>query len=586
MGVSGFQKLQAAEEVGGNEKVHIIEKICDWKIDHPEQQPIVVCRLKEVLMSVVQLNIKAAFFGGSHRFYHQQLDKFFQPLLDMNVKLVFFGGGQKTKEKLEKLLPKMDHNYMKYNSLMAFYDKHKIMKTCARPELRTCLGLYEEGIARKYGEFILVTGSLNKTIVEYCRGNENVVAVLAKDSDFTIYDLKHVEYWGCGIEELNFKNMTTFSFSRAALLAHLKLTPHQFHVLVAIVATILDDVQTNWLWLKKGVLPVKSLGSINIIRGVTACVRKNVPAVEEKPRFGDWTKMIFHSHHERYCWMIEKQFKKYELSEDKPAAEDDKNTTNILKKYKGIWSIVNDDVLRIDYIFQDLDRWNDDRNAMSLQNLFVMVLKRAMGIVLHSKRDDETLKRRFLMRGHHNERFKVLPKTLIFSSLDVPPIEKLIDEQTDADEEFITMKWTLLFWILHLDFDDDVKLKIRTLPREIAPVVLTVLFLLWERQITPLEGDSIIISENGILKEPTDTDCVMYELPSKVDGRTLRVSHVYVFTRTIINRCLQICGIDLFNVPVSFDGIHFHNLINEFVADTAAFENKKADIKGFQVGEF
>lgn len=68
---------------------------------------------------------------------------------------------------------------------------------------------------------------------------------------------------------------------------------------------------------------------------------------------------------------------------------------------------------------------------------------------------------------------------LIFNSVDVPPIEKLIDEEADADDEFTDLKWTLLFWILHMTVDDDVKRKIRNLPRGIAPVVVSVLFLLW-----------------------------------------------------------------------------------------------------------
>lgn len=365
-------------------------------------------------MSVVQLNVKAALFGGSHRFYHEQLDKFFQPLRDLDVKLVFFGGGAKTADKLKKMTQKSEQHYKKQLSLLNHIDKTGEMRLCSRPELRTYLGLYEEGIARKYGDFILATGSLNKEIARYCRDNENVVAVLAKDSDFLIYDLRHVEYWSCGIEDLNFRDKTTISFNHAALLNHLSLTPHQFHVMVSIVGVILDDPKTHCSRVKRGI-PNMSGTTILIIRSISDCVRKNVPADigDEKPKYGDWTNMIFYTNKEEYCWLIEKQFKKYDIPVNEAVAQDD--STNILRKYKFIWSVVNDNVIYIDHLFMDVSRWNSDPNAMSSQKLFVLALKRAMGIVLHPKRE-QALKRQFFMKGHVDEHFKVLPKELSYSS--------------------------------------------------------------------------------------------------------------------------------------------------------------------------
>lgn len=62
-----------------------------------------------------------------------------------------------------------------------------------------------------------------------------------------------------------------------------------------------------------------------------------------------------------------------------------------------------------------------------------------------------------------------------------------------------------------------------------------------------MEGDTIILSEHevisGLLKEE---DAVNY--PQTVDGRTIRVAHLYVHARIQVNRCLQICAIDLFTV--------------------------------------
>lgn len=397
---------------------HILIVHCSFRSKHPDQQPIVVIRLKELMMSIIQLNVKAAFYGGSHRYYHEQLDKFFQHFHDLNVKLVFFGGGSKTKDRLAKMTVKTDQDYKKYSQLLKHIDKTNEVKLCARPELRLCLGLYEEGIARKYGEYCLSTGaSLNGDIVEYSRENENVIAVLAKDSDFLLYNLKSVEYWSCGIDHLNFNDMTTKNFNQMAMLDHLKLTPYQFHVMLAIAGVILDDPKEHCFRVVKGVFNQKTPGSIQIIQSLSDYVREKVPEVEEKPNFGAWATMMFTTHLEKYCWLIEKQFKKYEICANQPSVPEttEHDATNGGKKYKNIWSIVNDEVIRVDYNFIDISRWNKNRNAMPFHNLFVLVLKRAMGIVLHSKRD-ESLTRRFLIKGHENERCKILPKTLAYSS--------------------------------------------------------------------------------------------------------------------------------------------------------------------------
>lgn len=390
---------------------------CYLHSKHPDQQPIVVIRLKELLMAIIQLNVKAAVFGGSHRYYHEQLDRFFRHFNDVNVKLVFFGGGSKSKDRLAKMTAKADQDYKKYSQLLNHLDEKNELKLCARSELRMCLGLYEEGIARKYGEYFLSTGaSLNRDIVEYSRANENVVAILAKDSDFLLYNLGSVEYWSCGIEHLNFNDMTTVSFNQAAMLDHLNLSQNQFHVMVAIAGVILDDPKNRCYHVAKGVFKQRNPGSVQIIRSISDCVREKVPTDVEKPTFGAWTTMMFVSRTEEYCWLIEKQFKKYDVCTNKASvAESACDDANVTKKYKNIWAIVDDEVIRVDLNFIDIGRWNSNRNAMLFHNLFVLVFKRAMGIVLHSKRD-EAPTRRFLMKGREKERCKILSKTLAYSS--------------------------------------------------------------------------------------------------------------------------------------------------------------------------
>lgn len=379
-------------------------------------------------MSVIQLNCKAAILGGSHRYYHERLDTFFKQFQDLNVKLVFFGGGSKEKDKLLKLSIKSDQDYKKYIELVKYVDKQNDIKLCARPELRICLGLYEEGIARKYGDYVLSTGLLNKDIVQYARENDNVVAIMGKDSDFLLYNIGSVDYWICGITDLNFNDMTTLCFNQKALLDHVNLTPYQFHVMVAIAGVILDEPKKHCFRVKQGVFKQKVPGSIEIIRSICDCVKNNVPKDEEKPSFGAWTTMMFASCLEEYCWLIEKQFKKYNVVTNTLsdcATEADVDDVKYLKKYKNIWAILNDEVIRVDHNFIDLGRWTSNRNAMAFHNLFVLVFKRAMGVILNSKKEDEP-KRRFLMKGGENERCKVLPKNAVFPSREYLHIKILL----------------------------------------------------------------------------------------------------------------------------------------------------------------
>lgn len=41
-----------------------------------------------------------------------------------------------------------------------------------------------------------------------------------------------------------------------------------------------------------------------------------------------------------------------------------------------------------------------------------------------------------------------------------------------------------------------------------------------------------------------------------------------------------------FQVPVKFDGIHFHNMLDKFIADNDSFRAAKNDSKQFRVDAF
>lgn len=66
-------------------------------------------------------------------------------------------------------------------------------------------------------------------------------------------------------------------------------------------------------------------------------------------------------------------------------------------------------------------------------------------------------------------------------------------------------------------------------------------------------------------------------IPVKLNGRTIRIAH-YVNARELINKCLEVCDIKLFEIPVWFDGGHFHNLMEKFTCDATLHTTKLKSI--------
>lgn len=63
-----------------------------------------------------------------------------------------------------------------------------------------------------------------------------------------------------------------------------------------------------------------------------------------------------------------------------------------------------------------------------------------------------------------------------------------------------------------------------------------------------MEADIIIINENGILGGQMATDNIA--VPKEVDGRWVRVAHMYVHARKQVNMALDIAGLS--HLRVSF----------------------------------
>lgn len=287
---------------------------------HPDRQPIIAIRFKELLLSVIQLNGRSAYFGGCHQQYYQQLDAFFKPFQDIGVKFVLFGGGVKDHDKLQKLCHKNTRDHKRYWQLLKDIDKRNDFKTGARAEFRERLGLHEECLAVKYGEYRFSAGDLNKDIVKFARYNENVVAVLAKDSDFLVYNMGSAQYWSCGIDELHFNDMTTNAFDRKAMVEHTQLTPYQFHIMVALLAVVQEDARKHLPNAKfDSDRKTEATGSIKTIYDICECVKCRVPAelpADTPSQLIDFKALateMFARNVNEYGALIKKQYEKYNV---------------------------------------------------------------------------------------------------------------------------------------------------------------------------------------------------------------------------------------------------------------------------------
>lgn len=107
-----------------------------------------------------------------------------------------------------------------------------------------------------------------------------------------------------------------------------------------------------------------------------------------------------------------------------------------------------------------------------------------------------------------------------------------------------------------------------------------------ECQLNKRMAHAIITSEKDVLDGRCNNDRIL-DYPVKVNAGTVHVAHSYLQMRVLINRCLKICGISLFEVrklgfgtdfigklphfsysfiiqvPIMFDGVRLHSVLDE-----------------------
>lgn len=180
--------------------------------------------------------------GGRHQFIIKEFSKFFKRLTDLGVKLVFFRNGSCGTAKYEKRVKRQANRYMYMLDILDDVSQNMDSKELVRkyndiPHSMDISPL--TSVCTKFGEFHYSRNAEFKLEIAQFATNNNVLAVLADDTDFLIYE-GNWKYWDSKTVDHNL--LTTMEYNKNALLEHLGLSAKQMPLL----ATIAGNDIVKW----------------------------------------------------------------------------------------------------------------------------------------------------------------------------------------------------------------------------------------------------------------------------------------------------------------------------------------------------
>lgn len=171
--------------------------------------------------------------GGRHQKYREFLEKLFTELTSF-ADLVFFVDGPTPDEKMDECNRRRNEKYKRSLTIIdAVYDGfplNEIVET-HKWELAwapTFQNLLEE-MAKKFGTlFVAVTKECDSELARYACNNPSTLAIFADDSDYLIFEGKWRYF---SFSSMNFEDLTTLEYNKAALRRSLDLTDEQMKTL-------------------------------------------------------------------------------------------------------------------------------------------------------------------------------------------------------------------------------------------------------------------------------------------------------------------------------------------------------------------
>lgn len=479
-------------------------------------------------------NPEDILYGGRNNKLAEIIETFLQKICDAGAKLVFF-------QSYFKRQPTNSENEMTDTEPLQYRDRTEHFKLyadilrkidnnesidVARCNLRTLLGFDYESIAKKYGE--LHTSSLLRhiEIINYAKKHRNVLAILAKDSNFLMFDFHPTQYWLCGKRYLKLDELKVRNLDINKLNDHLGLSKLQKAVFGAILVTYYKNTRADVLSslakadrffseenFQKIFGKPEDKVSVRMILLTVHYVRTSENFSDQvlalqPPNTSKIVSDIFDDNaNERLEEILKIRYNNY--SEFRPIANETNDDEIVLyrefaKNDQFVFNVLCSKTIGFfstSFTFIDFTQWNGD--AKSYVNLILPIIKKNMGIVLQH-RGDETITCKIALPNYHaqffpNEYeaaiypesnlraslFSILAKLCLFNLIfvffflsipvTVPDLHQLIFTSDNEDDVVLTdIKWRLLLWTLSIDLDVSM---IDDLQHKLKSVVLTLIFL-------------------------------------------------------------------------------------------------------------
>lgn len=188
-------------------------------------------------MNLINEDKLLLLYGGQHQNYITTIEGIFRKLSSA-ADLVFFSDGTKVDDKLETWKQRQDEKYQKTLAMLdLIYQKVPLStiisstKEIDFPRVGTAMAMIMT-LAAKFGQLnFTITHECDAEIARYANNNENIIGVLADDSDFLIFP----GLWRYfSLRHLDRVKITTLEYNKTTIRDFLGLSDKQLIILSTI----------------------------------------------------------------------------------------------------------------------------------------------------------------------------------------------------------------------------------------------------------------------------------------------------------------------------------------------------------------
>lgn len=343
--------------------------------------------LNELIYTIVQKCTETACFGGRHRIQLNLVEQFLNKLKSAGAELHFYEGTMVGKGKPAACLDKAKRLENNYNaSINMLYTMTSEQKDKSFPEYRSTLAFDMKAIAEQYGKYYLLTLSKSKLMAEIARSGNNILALMARDTAFLVFDLGNAQYWSCATDDLNLDRFETVRFDQSALLRFLGLSPLQLRYLASILSAIHRDDETinNIATSIMNYVPNNLFKYIKLIRDISKFVGDHISTTEDLS-FSDIARMLLErpddAFAEAFADNIKIKFARFNSEDVDDQIRDRGAFQNALRHNYFLSRLWNNRLIDINCDFLNLSP--SPEGGKTCAEVLMIAYTRAMGVFFH-----------------------------------------------------------------------------------------------------------------------------------------------------------------------------------------------------------